>query len=56
MLRRSRKKNYIKLLFYKLITLLNILNRILKSIVFKRIRYAVEILKTFSNTQINVRR
>ena len=50
MLQKSEKKNYIKLLLYRLIALLNILNKVLKSIVLKRIYYVVETLKTFSNT------
>ena len=37
MLRKSDKKNDTKLLSYKLIALLNILNKILKSIILKRI-------------------
>ena len=49
MLRKSRKKNYIEFSSYKLIALLNTLNKMLKSIVFKRIRYVVKILKIFSN-------
>ena len=49
MLRKSRKKNYSKLLTYKSIVLLNTLNKMLKSIMFKRIRYVVKTLKTFSN-------
>ena len=53
MLRKLRKKNYAKFSSYKSIALLNTLNKILKSIVFKRIRYVVEALKTFSNIQIN---
>ena len=56
MLRKSEKKNYIKSSLYKSITLLNTLNKILKLIVFKRIRYAVKTLKTFLNTQINARK
>ena len=36
-LRKLRKKNYIELLLYKSIALLNTLNKILKSIVFERI-------------------
>ena len=56
MLRKSRKKNYSKFLSYKSIALLNTLNKMLKSIVFERIRYAVETLRTFSNIQINARR
>ena len=49
MLRKSRKKNYSKSSSYKSIALLNTLNKMLKSIVFKRIRYAVETLKMFLN-------
>ena len=37
MLRKLKKKNYAKFLLYKSIALLNMLNKILKSIVFKRI-------------------
>ena len=48
-LRKSRKKNYSKLSSYKLIALLNTLNKMLKSIVFECIRYVVEMLKTFLN-------
>ena len=49
MLRKSRKKNYSKFSTYKSIALLNTLNKMLKLIVFKRIRYIVKTLKTFSN-------
>ena len=57
MLRKSKKKkNYTKLLFYKSIILLNTLNKILKIIVFKRFYYAVEMLKTFLNTQMSARK
>ena len=56
MLRKSGKKNYTKSLLYKLIALLNTLNKMLKSIVLKRFRYAVETLNTFSNTQMNARK
>ena len=48
-LRKSKKKNYLKLSSYKLIALLNTLNKMLKSIVFKCIWYVVKALKTFSN-------
>ena len=44
-----KKKNYLKFLTYKLIALLNTLNKMLKSIIFKRIQYVVKILKTFLN-------
>ena len=56
MLRKSKKKNYAKFSSYKSIALLNTLNKMLKSIVFERIRYVVETLKTFSNIQMNARK
>ena len=56
MLRKSRKKNYSKFALYKLIELLNTLSKMLKLIVFERIRYVVKTLKTFSNTQISARK
>ena len=56
MLRKSRKKNYLKFSSYKLIALLNTLSKMLKSIVFERIRYVVETLKTFLNIQMSARR
>ena len=49
MLRKSRKKNYSKFSTYKLIALLNTLNKMLKLIVFERIQYVVKTLKTFLN-------
>ncbi len=39
---KSRKKNYFKLLFFKFIALLNILNKILKLIILKRLCYIVK--------------
>ena len=48
MLRKSNQKNYTKLLLYKSITLLNMLNKMLKSIVLKRFQYIVETLNMFS--------
>ncbi len=42
MLRKSRKKNYFKLLFFKFIALLNILDKILESIISKRLRYIIK--------------
>ena len=53
MLQKSRKKNYAKSSSYKSIALLNTLNKILKSIMFKYIQYVVETPKTLSNIQIN---
>ena len=52
MLRKLNKKNYTKLLSYKLIALLNTLNKVLKLIILKRIQYVDKTLKTLSNTQI----
>ena len=49
MLRKSSKKNYTKSSSYKLIALLNTLNKMLKLIMLKRFRYAIEALSTFSN-------
>ena len=49
MLRKLKKKNYLKFSSYKSIALLDMLNKMLKSIIFERIRYVVKILKTFSN-------
>ena len=46
-LRKSRKKNYVRFLLYKSIALLNTLSKILKSIVFECIRYVVKMLKYF---------
>ena len=56
MLRKSGKKNYTKLSSYRSIALLNTLNKMLKLIVLKRFRYAVEALSTLLNTQINARK
>jgi hypothetical protein len=50
MLRKSRKKNYSKLLFFKFIALLNILNKILELIILKRLRYVVKTHDILSNT------
>ena len=56
MLRKLNKKNYTKLLLYKLIALLNTLNKILKLIMSERFRYAVETLNTFLNIQMSARK
>ena len=47
MLRKFEKKDYTKSSSYKLITLLNTLNKVLKLIVSKRIHYVVKTLRTF---------
>ena len=49
MLRKLNKKNYTKSSSYKSIALLNMLNKILKSIMLKCFRYVVEALNMFSN-------
>jgi len=56
MLRKSRKKNYSKLLFFKSIALLNILDKILKSIILKGLRYVTETHITLLSIQIRARR
>jgi hypothetical protein len=57
MLRKLRKKNYSKSLFFKFIALLNILNKILELIIIlKRLRYVIKTHNILLNTQIRVRR
>ena len=56
MLRKSNKKNYTKSLLYRLIALLNTLNKMLKSIVSECFQYIVKALNTFSNIQIKTRK
>ncbi len=56
MLRKLRKKNYSKSLFFKLIALLNTLDKILKLIILKRLYYVVKTHNILLNTQIKVRR
>ncbi len=46
MLYKLSKKNYFKLLFFKFIALLNILDKILKLIILKQLRYIVKIYNT----------
>ncbi len=55
-LRKLRKKNYFKLLFFNLIALLNILNKILELIILKRLCYVVKTHNILLSTQIKVRR
>ena len=50
------KENYSQLKVYKLITLLNTLNKALKLIIVKRINYLTEIFDLFFKTHINGRR
>jgi len=56
MLRKSRKKNYFKLLFFKLIALLNILNKILKLIILKHLYYVIKTYKILLSIQIEARK
>ena len=49
MLQKSGKKNYTKSLLYKLIALLNTLNKMLKSIMLKYFQYIIEALSIFLN-------
>ncbi len=56
MLRKSRKKNYFKLLFFKFIALFNTLNKILESIILKRLRYVVKTHNTLLSTQLRIKR
>jgi len=49
-LRKLSKKDYFNIKVYKLIALLNTLNKILKFIILKRLRSVVEICNTISNT------
>lgn len=48
-LRKFGKKNYFNTKIYRLIALLNILNKILKSIVSKYLHYIIEIYNIISN-------
>jgi len=54
-LRKLSKKNYSKLFAFKSIALLDILEKTLKLIVSKRLRYVVKEAKTLSNTQMRVK-
>jgi len=56
MLRKLRKKNYSKLLFFKFTALLNILNKILESIILKRLRYVIKTHNILLSTQIRTRK
>ncbi len=49
MLRKLNKKNYFKLLFYKLIVLLDTLSKILNLIILKRFRYVAKAHNILSN-------
>ncbi len=55
MLCKLRKKNYSKLLFFKFIVLLNILNKILESIILKRLCYIAKTYNTLLNIQLKLK-
>jgi len=55
-LRKLRKKDYLKSSSFKFITLLNTLNKMLKSIILKRLRYVAKAHNTLFNTQIKIKR
>jgi hypothetical protein len=56
MLRKLGKKNYFKLSSFRPIALLDTLSKILKSIISKRLRYAIEAHDTLSNTQMKAKK
>jgi hypothetical protein len=56
MLRKLKKKNYFKLLFFRLIALLNTLNKILELIILKCLRYVVKTHDILLNIQIKTKR
>ena len=56
LLRKSNNKDYTNSKSYKLIVLLNTLNKTLKSIISERIRYVVETHATLSNIQMKVKK
>jgi len=55
-LQKLKKKNYLKLLSFRFIILLNTLNKILELIILKRLRYVIKAHNTLSSTQIKVRK
>ncbi len=48
-LRKLEKKDYLKLLSFRFIILLNTLNKILKFIILKRLYYIVKVFNTLFN-------
>jgi len=56
MLRKLKKKNYLKLLSFRFIILFDTLNKILKSIILKLLRYVVKAHNTLFDAQIKVKR
>ena len=56
MLRKSAKKNYSNPNTYKFIALLNILNKILKSIILKHLRVITEKCENLLNIQMKIKK
>jgi len=56
MLRKLKKKDYLKSLSFKFITLLDMLNKILDLIILKRLCYVVKAHNTLFSTQIKTRK
>ena len=50
MLKKSEKNDYTNLEIYKLITLLNIIKKILKTVISNQIKYITKTYDLFSNT------
>ncbi len=55
-LRKLKKKNYLKLLSFKFIALFNTLDKILKSIILKRLCYIIKAHNILFNTQIRIKK
>jgi len=56
MLQKLKIKNYLKLLFFRSIILLDTLNKMLKLIILKRLYYVVKVFNILLDTQIKIRR
>ena len=56
MLRKLEKKDYLKLLSFRFIALLNTLNKMLKLIILKRLCYVVKAYNTLFDIQIKIRK
>ena len=54
MFKKSKKNDYINLNIYRLITLLNIIKKILEIVILNRIKYTIKTYDLFSNIQYNV--
>ncbi len=56
MLRKLKKKDYLELSSFRFIALFDTLNKMLKLIILKRLRYVVKAHNTLFNTQIKIKR